>query len=268
MIRIDTHAHVFSKHDSFSAKARYTPSYSATINDFLSHLDAHNLSHGVLVQPSFLGTDNQILLNALKAHPNRLKGIAVVDKEIQLTNLLELRKLGVVGVRVNLFGLAIPNFLQNEWIKFLQHLEQLDFQLELHAPPAYLVQILPILNKYNLNIVIDHFGRISPEKGIEDPDYQTVLRLIDPKKHWIKVSGFYRLGNSPKNLIVAQKAFLILKEKGFLEKMVWGSDWPHTQHESIISYDSAVEAFKLIVEDHDEQSLILGKNAAKLFHIQ
>ena len=76
---IDTHAHVFSHQASFIATARYTPSYTASPSDCLAHLDAHGFAHGVLVQPSFLGTDNHYMLAAIARYPDRFKGIAVVD---------------------------------------------------------------------------------------------------------------------------------------------------------------------------------------------
>ncbi|MFI8139770.1 amidohydrolase family protein, partial [Acinetobacter baumannii] len=81
----------------------------------------------------------------------------------------------------------------------------------------------------------------------------------------IKVSGFYRLGAAPNNINTARQAYNILKEKGFLHKLIWGSDWPHTQHESLITYEEAIKAFKQIVFDKHEQCLILNQNPTELF---
>jgi predicted TIM-barrel fold metal-dependent hydrolase len=63
---IDSHAHVFSRDLHLIGARRYTPEYDATLGQYLEHLQTHGLSHGVLVQPSFLGTDNSYLLAALK----------------------------------------------------------------------------------------------------------------------------------------------------------------------------------------------------------
>lgn len=262
---IDTHAHVFSKLEACIETARYTPDYDATVQQFIGYLDEYQIRYGVLVQPSFLGTDNQVMLDAIQQYPDRLKGIAVVDLDIPLSKLRKLKDQRIVGARLNLFGRDVPNLETAEWKTFLSHLETLAWQIELHAPPAYLVAILPVLNQYNLNIVIDHFGRTDPVKGITDPDYKTFLTLLDVHKHWIKTSGFYRLGEMPINIDIAQQAFNLLKEKGFLDKMIWGSDWPHTQNESKLSYQCAFETFKKIVTDPNEQSMILSKNALKLF---
>ena len=63
---IDAHAHVFSRALNLAATRRYTPGYDAMLAQYLTHLQNHGLSHGVLVQPSFLGTDNSYLLAALQ----------------------------------------------------------------------------------------------------------------------------------------------------------------------------------------------------------
>lgn len=265
MTCIDTHAHVFSKHDQCLQTARYTPNYNATAQDYISRLDELGFTHGVLVQPSFFGTDNHVMLGAIQQYPKRLKGIAVVEHTASLDELKALKAQGIAGIRLNLFGLTVPVLNTPEWNTFLTHLETLEWQLELHAPPAYLVIVLPLLNQYHLDIVIDHFGRIDPIKGIDDPDYQTFLDLLNVEKHWIKVSGFYRLGALPVNIDIAQQAFNLFKNKGFIHRMVWGSDWPHTQHEAKMSYQLVLDTFRKIVPDIEEQKMILGENASRLF---
>ncbi|MDM1246418.1 amidohydrolase family protein [Acinetobacter sp. R933-2] len=265
MFAVDTHAHVFSKNDPCIATARYTPDYDASVSEYIAHLDQHQLTHGVLVQPSFFGTDNRVMLQAIAQYPDRLKGIAVVDHVIHINELILLNQQGIVGIRLNLFGKNLPNFSDKAWNTLFNHLSFMNWQVELHAPPAYLVQILPILRSYQLNVVIDHFGRIDPIKGIQDPDYQDFLNMLDVNQHWIKVSAFYRLGQSPENIDVASQAFALLKAKGFLHKLVWGSDWPNTQHESKVSYASVVEAFHKIVPDEQERQQILGQNAQNLY---
>lgn len=96
-------------------------------------------------------------------------------------------------------------------------MESLNWQVELHAPPKYLIQLLPQLDEYSFDVVIDHFGRVDPVKGIEDPDYQKFLSLLNVKQHWIKVSGFYRLGAAPNNINTARQAYNNFKEKAFTQ---------------------------------------------------
>ena len=64
---IDSHAHVFRRGLPLAPVHRHAPDYDALLADYLALLDAHAVSHAVLVQPSFLGTDNSFLLDAVRA---------------------------------------------------------------------------------------------------------------------------------------------------------------------------------------------------------
>lgn len=265
MIRIDTHAHVFSTKDKVIETARYKPSYTARAEDFIDNLNQHHLSHGVLIQPSFLGTDNQAMLDAIARYPQRLKGIAVIDENTDKPQLLSLQQQGITGIRLNLFGLSVPDLTTPTWKKLLTHLADIHFQVELHAPPYYLTQILPQLSAYPLDVVLDHLGRIPPDKEVSDADYQALLKQLNPDQHWLKISGLYRLGDTSHYLEKAKVIFNHLKSEGFLEKLVWGSDWPHTQHEQRTNYLQCISDFEHVVTDSADRELILGRNAATLF---
>src|SRR6476659_1862959 len=76
---VDSHAHVFARGLKLAGARRYAPGYDASLEMYLRECDANRISHSVLVQPSFLGTDNSYLLDALRTQPDRLRGIAVVE---------------------------------------------------------------------------------------------------------------------------------------------------------------------------------------------
>src|SRR5207237_371349 len=59
---------------------------------------------GVLVQPSFFGTDNREMLDALARQPAKLRGVAVVTPSIDAGEIARLHALGVRAVRLNLHG--------------------------------------------------------------------------------------------------------------------------------------------------------------------
>jgi predicted TIM-barrel fold metal-dependent hydrolase len=65
--RIDTHAHVFAASCAIAPAARYRPAGETPAEAWLALQDAAGVTHGVLVQPSFLGTDNSYLLETLRA---------------------------------------------------------------------------------------------------------------------------------------------------------------------------------------------------------
>src|SRR5690606_41141979 len=87
---VDTHAHIFRQDLPIVPNRRYSPDYDAPVERYLEHLDRHGLSHGVLIQPSFLGTDNSFVLHALRRYPQRLRAVAVVDAEVSENQMDEL----------------------------------------------------------------------------------------------------------------------------------------------------------------------------------
>ena len=89
---VDTHAHVFRQGLALAGTRRHTPDYDATLADYLALLDTHGLSHGVLVQPSFLGTDNSHMVQALRAAPERAVRLAARERRfVQLDPLRSTR---------------------------------------------------------------------------------------------------------------------------------------------------------------------------------
>lgn len=261
---IDAHAHVFSHHDTFSTTARYRPDYTASVESYIEQLDRHSFDKGVLIQPSFLGTDNSYMLAAILKYPKRLKGIAVLDNTTEFSTLESLDRQGIVGIRLNLFGLPCPDLTRPEWISFLTQLANINWQVEIHAPPVYLIQLLPVLKKYSINIVIDHFGRFNPIKGVQDREYLELLDMLDPEQHWVKVSGYYRLGNEI-GIQNATDALELLIQRNMRNHLIWGSDWPHTQNESQINFTKALTTFKKIINSDELVAQILTTNSTNLF---
>lgn len=242
ILGIDSHAHVFSRELDLTSARRYSPDYDATLAMYLDQLQQHGLSHGVLVQPSFLGTDNRYLLDALRKAPGLLRGVVVVDPDISRAALDEMDQLGVVGVRLNLMGTALPDFAQPQWQLFFGHLAALDWHVEVHRHVADIPTLMAGLMPFGVRIVIDHFGRPDARSGLDQSGFRKMLELGRSGQLWMKVSGVYRLGGSAQeNLDFARAALPLLVDTFGPQRLVWGSDWPHTQHEDQISYSSVVE---------------------------
>ncbi|TXD96212.1 amidohydrolase family protein [Psychrobacter frigidicola] len=121
-----------------------------------------------------------------------------------------------------------------------------------------------MLKQYAIDIVIDYFGRFDPIVGVDNPDYQQFLDMLDPNQHWVKVSGYYRL-DKKMGIQNAVDAFKLLIERDMKNNLIWGSDWPHTQYESQIDFDKVLSNFKKIVDDKELVTQILTENNANLF---
>src|ERR1041384_6861470 len=87
----DTHAHVFGPAARFpyAADRSYTPP-DAPVEKYLAMLDTLGFARGVLVQGSAHGRDNRAMLNALRLHPKRLRGVTVADSSLTNTQMLRM----------------------------------------------------------------------------------------------------------------------------------------------------------------------------------
>ncbi len=232
---VDTHAHVFLHRLPMAAERRYAPDYDAPIELFLALLDAQGVAAAVLVQPSFYGTDNRYLIEALGHAPDRLRGIAVADPTVRDATLDAWAAAGVVGLRWNLIG-ADPARLSDPSEQTLLHrIAARGWQVEIQAEGAAWIQILRALDGIDAPIVADHFGRPTPALGVRCPGFQALLAAGASRDLYVKASAPYRCGGADTKGYTDS-----LLDRLGPERLLWGSDWPWTQHEAARQYADTV----------------------------
>lgn len=267
-LAVDSHAHVFLQGLALADTRRHTPDYDATLAQYLGLLDAHGLSHGVLVQPSFLGTDNSHLLEALRAAPARLRGVAVVDTAIDEAALRALAAAGVVGIRLNLIGLAVPDLRTQPWQSLLARVNALGWHVEIHLQAARLADIMPALLQAGCRVVVDHFGRPDPALGVADPGFGYLLRQADSGRVWVKLSAPYRNWTGEACASAGREAARQLLDAYTPARLMWGSDWPHTEHRHLASYPASMRWLDDWIDDPTQRRAVLAETPLRLFQFQ
>lgn len=247
-----------------AAARRHAPDYEATLAEYLALLDAHGVSHGVLVQPSFLGTDNSFLIDALRASPVRLRGVAVVDPQVDDATLQTMAEAGVVGIRLNIVGMPLPDFSRPEWQGLFARVHALGWHVELHRESRDLaLAAQPVLDA-GCSLVIDHFGRPASAPA-DDEGFAWLLGAAACGRVWVKLSAAYRNWPVATAATAARDAAKALLKAFGPERLVWGSDWPHTQHREIANYTTAHAALADRVPDAAARRRILIDTPARLF---
>ncbi len=219
---VDGHAHVFLRALPAATRPRYLPDYDAAPQDYLAVLDAHGIAGAILVQPSFLGYRNDFLLDCLGRYPDRFRGVVVLD-EHNLDDTSDLETDGVVGMRVNAIGTDVPDLTTRAWQRIGSELARRGQHLEVQACGRQWSALAPVLATWPSPVVIDHLGL----PGAAPEADQLVLDLARHDHIWVKVSAPYR---SPRAAAAAMLARL-LDEAG-TARLLWGSDWPWTRHET------------------------------------
>ncbi|WWP76831.1 amidohydrolase family protein [Bradyrhizobium sp. 26S5] len=253
---IDTHAHVFHRALKLAPGRRYAPDYDAPLDLYLQQLDQNGITNGVLVQPSFLGTDNSYLVECLKATNGRLRGIVVVDLAVAADELRALDRAGVAGIRLNLVGQPLPDLTSSEWTALLAQIRTLDWQVEIQRNASDLAMFAPGLLDQGVKVVLDHFALPDPKLGIDDPGFQSVLKLGATRNVWVKISAPYRNGAAGEAF--AKQAYPLLRTAYGVDRLLWGSDWPHTQFEATQSYAKNRKFLDELVTDADERARVLA----------
>lgn len=258
---IDCHAHVMRRDLPLAAERHSGPKRDVTVDEFLGVLDAHGISHGVLTAPSFYGADNRLLLEALAAHPARLRGTAIVAPDVAPETLAAMDRGGVVGIRLNWIRRdALPDVAGADYRRLLERVRALDWQVEIYLEGGKLAHVLPVLRAAGVRVVVDHFGSPDPARGVQCAGFKEVLRGVRAGDTWVKLSAPYRLGGAPPQPYVDA-----LLDAGGPAQLVWASDWPFVGHEETVTYEQCVAWLRQWIPDAPTRETILVDTPARLF---
>ena len=227
----DCHVHVVGATDQFPQIA--TSSYKAgpaTLESLRAVAQPAGASRFVIVQPSFYGTDNSCLFEALDQLGESGRGVAVVDAASTNSSVLEgYGRQGICGLRLNLYSRKVPDAhrqLERSLAEALDILPSDGWHLEIIARAATLVAAAPTIARAAVSIVVDHYG-LPENESPKEPVGRALLDLAALPNVWIKLSAPYRC--SPNALATTPpNEWLAALVQVAPDRCVWGSDWPHT----------------------------------------
>ena len=227
----DTHAHIMGPKAryAYSPARIYTPP-DCLLPDYLRMLATLGVERAVLVQPSVYGTDNTVMLEAIKAAGNSLRGVAVVAENVSDAELKRLDAAGVRGVRVNIVDVKDrkPGTLPMESLQTLaQRVAPLGWHMEflMHADE------FPDLDRafagFPVDIVLGHLGYMKTDKGLANAGFQALLRLMNAGRAWVKLTGPSRITTTGGLPYADVQPYARALLEANPERVIWGTDWPH-----------------------------------------
>ncbi len=260
---VDTHAHVIGLPPAypFVAARSYTPPEAAA-GSYLAMLDATGMTHGVLIQVSVHGTDNRLMVETLRAHPRRLRGIAVVPLGLPETELASLKEAGVVGLRLNVLYGGGVGFEAVEAYGAL--CREMGWHLQFLIDARSLPPLAGRLSRLPVPFCIDHMGHFPTSCGVGDEGFRTLVSLVRDGA-WVKLSGAYR--NSVAGPPYADTVpFARALHQATPERCVWGSDWPHVAHWGpMMNVRDLLDLLAEWVPDEADRHRVLVENPARLY---
>jgi len=220
----DCHVHLYDARYPAAPGATLRPP-DASAADYRRLQRRTGTQRVVFVTPSTYGTDNGPLCDALAAFGTQARGVAVVDERVSDSELEALHARGVRGIRLNLSLGVVNSASQIE--PLARRVAPLGWHLQLLAPAYAWSDLAGVLGALRVPVVFDHFGRLAPAMAGVHPSHALILRLLEERRAWVKLSGAYIVSErgAPGYEDVAPLA------RGFLEaapdRVLWGSDWPH-----------------------------------------
>lgn len=258
---IDTHFHAFRSDAPLNTPRSYTPDI-ATIADWIAFADQLGIGRGILVQPSVYGLDNAVLMEALAAFPDRLRGIVVIDPETSLEEIARLDRLGVRGVRINTRNKGGLPLGAAETLA--AKIRDFGWSLQLQISPEQIGDLSGRLPRLGVRFVVDHLGFIPLAEGGWHKYLPALQRLADDPGGYIKLTAPYRLARNPGYGGFAEVVRALAASHP--EKLLWGSDWPHTELWSDMPDDAdLIDGMQDAVNDPSHTRKIFVENAATLF---
>lgn len=220
----DCHIHVYNQGVPAVPGARLTPP-DASLQDYQQIQSRMGTCRAVVVTPSTYGTNNRLLLDALETLGEDGRGVAVIQGDEPDEALASMHAKGVRGVRVNLSQSTVHD---NRAIEHLAHrIAPLGWHLQVLMPVSTLLELEPMLRKLPVDLVFDHFARISPVQFNPNPGHALVLDLLRQRRAWVKLSGGYLVSAQRSSEDPALDALARSFIDAAPERVVWGSDWPH-----------------------------------------
>jgi 2-pyrone-4,6-dicarboxylate lactonase len=262
----DSHVHMFGPEARYPHvdHPHYTlPDGAAPLLEAMTR--ALGIDRFAIVQPSFYGTDNRCMLDALARFGTaRARGVAMVDEGISDAELESMHSAGVRALRLDLF-------LRSRWTaaeiadyiaRSAARIAPLGWHLQFYTPGYVIRDLIPVLGDVPCDFVIDHMGYMLESDGLTRADFDRLLAAMQRGRGWMKLSGPYRVardGNFDKLRPLARAIVDALSER-----TVWGSDWPHIPDGSRDT-GALLELLRDWIPEAAARDRVLSANPARLY---
>jgi 2-pyrone-4,6-dicarboxylate lactonase len=227
----DMHVHVFGPPERYPhvAKPHYTLP-DGTLAQYRRLMLQLGIERFVLVQPSYYGTDNSCLLDALAEVGDVARGVVMIEPDIGDAELDRFHRCGVRAVRLDLFKRAREPLaaIQRYITEMAGRVGPLGWHLQFYAPGYVVRDLIRFFGTLPIDFVIDHMGYMLEEDGLRAEDFSALLDLLTCGRCYLKLSGAYRIAKHRGYEFVEPVAKAIVERAP--DRAVWGSDWPHISY--------------------------------------
>jgi 2-pyrone-4,6-dicarboxylate lactonase len=223
----DTHVHVFGPGAVFpyAPEAGAPPADAPKEKLFALH-EFLGIKHCVIVQSNYHKMDNRAAADAIAAKNGDYAGVALAPYDASDAVLKALDAQGFCGIRFNFMKHLGAGAPIDGVIALTKRLANIGWHLQVHFDPELIDDYAPHFKQSAVPVVIDHMGRVDASKGLDQPTFKSLLKLMEDPKFRVKVSGSERASQiGPPYADAVPFAAKLMAE--FPDQCFWGLDWPH-----------------------------------------
>ncbi len=256
----DCHMHVYrgagSVPSPFPVPVADVPAYRGVMRRL-------GLARVVVVQSMLYGTDNAIMLDALRQLGSIARGVAVVGPEPSRRDLDQLAEAGVRGARA--FMLEGGSYAWADLPDLSRRIAPLGWHLNVQLDGRSIADVAPMMRELACPVAIDHVGKFLEPVPADHPAVTALRRLVGAGRCWVKLSGLYETSRSgpPDYADVAAVARLLAADAP--ERMLWGSNWPHPNLRPPPDDLAMLNLLERLVPGEQARRQVLVDNPAQLF---
>ncbi len=275
MHAIDAHCHIWTPDTTNYAlgpgywRAHMVP-LSFTKEQLIAEMEQVDVDKVVLIQMSFYGYDNSYMLDAIKAHPDKFRGVGVIEQDAgdPTAAMLELQARGCTGFRIYPKDRDFDDWLSSDTMTSMWKITA-ERQLNLCClmDPVGLPALDRMCHRFpETPVVIDHMCRIGITGDFPPADVEALCNMARHQQVTVKVSAFYGLGRKmPPYTDLGPVIQQLLSAFG-RERLMWASDGPY-QMQQPHSYKASVDLIRsgLPFLTDDDKTWLLRKTAERVF---
>jgi len=261
----DCQVHVLGPIDRYPTRpgAAYVPDAEANADAAERMHRALGLERGVFVQATAYGTDNRIVVDALKGRPN-YRGIVIMDDNTTDRDLRAMHEAGVRGARFNFWKQLkiVPSAASFE--RSIARIAELGWHARVHAVGEEWFELKALLSKPKIPMVIDHMGHPDVKGGVDHPTMRLLRDMLKRENWWVMISNADRVTAQAKvwdDVAPMARSFI----EAAPDRAIWCTDWPHVMYTKPMPNDAELlEFLYLVAPDVAMRRKILADNPMRL----
>lgn len=261
----DSHSHVFGPKAIYPVDPSW-PVRADAPREMLFALHAIlGIERCVIVHSAMHGLDNRVVEDALAAKGGAYLGVALLAPDVSSAELKRLDALGFRGVRYNFMRHLKKEATLDEVLALAPRLADVGWHLQIHVESEMIAEVGPRLAAAPVPIVVDHMGRIDASAGIDQAPFAALMRMMESRNVWCKVSGCDRITRTGPPYADAA-VFAAKLVAAYSDRVVWGLDWPHPNHQGPIPDDGElVDLIAKIAPTNEAMTKLMVTNPTRLY---